>query len=49
MIIHVMHHVTWDQMNLCCCSAAVTVYFLCVFVNCFVAYIAMVSWGVMIG
>ena len=32
-----------DQMNLCCCSAAVTFYFLCVFVNCFVACIAMVS------
>ena len=39
----------WDQMNLCCCNAAVTIYFLCVFVNCFVACIAMVSWGVMIG
>ena len=36
-------------MNLCYCSAAVTFYFLCVFVNCFVACIAMVSRGVMIG
>ena len=41
----------WDQMNLCCCccNGAVTFYFLCVFVNCFVACIAMVSRGVMIG
>ena len=29
--------------------AAITVNFLCVFVNCFVACIAVVSWGVMIG
>ena len=39
----------WNQMNLCYCSAAVSIYFLCVFVNCFVAYIAMVSRGVIIG
>ena len=39
----------WDQMDLCYCSAAVTFYFLCVFVNCFVACIAMVSRGMMIG
>ena len=39
----------WDHMNLCYCSAVVTFYFLCVFVNCFVACIAMVSRGVMIG
>ena len=41
----------WDQMNLCYCSAAVTFYFLCVFVNCFVACtcIAVVPRGVMIG
>ena len=36
-------------MNLCCCSAAVTFDFLCDFVNCFVACIAVVSRGVMIG
>ena len=39
----------WDQMNVCYCSVTVTFYFLCVFVNCFVACIAMVSQGVMIG
>ena len=39
----------WDQMNLCCCNAAVTFYFLCVFVNCFVACIAVVPQGVIIG
>ena len=39
----------WDRMNLCYFSAAVTYYFLCVFMNCFVACIAMVSRGVMIG
>ena len=39
----------WDRMNLCYCGAAVTFYFLCVFVNCFVACIAVVSRGVMIG
>ena len=39
----------WGQMNLCYCSAAVTFYFFGVFVNCFVACIAMVLQGVMIG
>ena len=39
----------WDQMNLCCCNAAVTFYFLCVFVNCFVACIAVIPRRVMIG
>ena len=38
-----------DQMHLCYCSAAVTFYFLCVFVNCFVACIPVVPRGVMIG
>ena len=38
-----------DQMNLCYCSVTVTFYFLCVLENCFVACIAMVSWGVTIG
>ena len=37
------------QMNLCYCSAAITFCFLCVFVNCFVSYIAVVSRGVIIG
>ena len=39
----------WDQMNLCNCSAAVTFFVLCVFVNCFVAYIAVFRRVVMIG
>ena len=39
----------WDQMNLCYCSAAVTFYSLCFFLNCFVACIAVVPQGVMIG
>ena len=36
-------------MDLCYCSAAVTFCFLCVFVNCFVSCIAVVSRGEMIG
>ena len=36
-------------MKLCYCSAAVTFYFLCVFMNCFIACIAVVSPRVMIG
>ena len=39
----------WDQINLCCYNTAITFYFLCVFMNCFVACVAMVSRGVMIG
>ena len=45
----VVHVLQLGSDELCYCSAAVTFYFLCIFVNYFVACIAVVSLGVMIG
>ena len=44
-----MYYNYWDQMNLCYYSAAVTFYFFCVFVNCFIACIVVVPRRLMIG